>query len=180
MIAYNPRGVQEVNRMRKCKVCGAVINDGDGYFVTKKGDVCSSECHTEMFWSEKIDWAEDCRTEDEEPVFRFNGEHYVIGAEDAEGPFRGSAGRVFYVYYHVGPFAGKIFRTTNLWSQGKIPEKYQNELPDNASLMSTDDYHNFAKRGMIDGVPVVVFKNIIDGESKIGQWAELRFEQVSK
>lgn len=166
--------------MSKCVICGYEIQPGEGYFATPKGDVCSSECHTEAFWLQKVDWAEDCQTEEGEPVFRANGQHYVISAEDDGSFFKGHSGRLFYVYYHLGPFAGKIIRTTNLWSQGEVPEGFQNELYDNASLMSADQYTRFVAEGKLKDVPVVVFRNFVDGKYRTGQWAETRLVEVNK
>lgn len=164
--------------MSKCIVCGYEIHPGDGYFATKQGDVCSSECHTEAFWMQKIAWAEDCQTEEGEPVFRSNGHHYVISPEDDGSYFRGHSGSLHYVYYHTGPFAGTIVRTSNLWSQGDIPEEYQNDLPDNATLLTPGFYDKFVNEGKLKDVPVVVFKNIVEFEDLSGQWAEKRFVEV--
>lgn len=164
--------------MRKCKICGYEVPEGAPHYMTKRGIVCSEKCHTELFWEEKVIWAEDCRTEEEEPVFRFKGEHFVIAAEDEETSFRGGSGRLYYVYYCKGPFAGKIIKTTNLWSQGIVPEKYENLLPDNATLMEPSEYHNYVAEGWLQDVPVVVFKNNVAQEDRTGQWTEVRLVEV--
>ena len=104
----------EEEMMQKCRICGNIIQEGQPHFRVDGGKVCSSECYTEFFWIEKVEWSLDCRTDDQEPIFRYNGNHYVIGAEDIEGTFRGYSGQRHFIYYTSGPFAGQLFTTTNL------------------------------------------------------------------
>ena len=146
--------------MQKCRICGNIIQEGQPHFVVEGGAVCSSDCYTEMYWLEKVEWSLDCRTSEQEPVFRSKGLHYVIGAEDAEMTFRGYAGQRHFIYYMSGPFAGQLFTTTNLWGQGRIPENFSNELPDNARILTYNEY----KALVAQGVPVFEFRNNVDGK----------------
>mgnify|MGYP001075640171 CR=1 FL=1 len=70
-------------------------------------------------------------TEDGLMVARIDGEHYVIGPENTVG-FRGFSGRRFVIRFTVGPHAGEIVETTNLWHQGTISHGYEKILHDNA------------------------------------------------
>jgi hypothetical protein len=92
------------------------------------------------FWDEKIRWRDNGdRTPDEEPCVRTaNNGHYVIGFEDEMKGFRGFSGRLFYIQFTIGCFAGKIIKTTNLWAQGEIPLSYQKDLTPNARMLSED------------------------------------------
>lgn len=150
----------EEKLMWKCCVCGKSIKGDGPYFQSIRGLLCSEACHEHEFWKNKIEWALDCRTEVQEPVFRCNGEHYVIGAEDAKSIFRGHGGQRFFIYYVVGPFADKVFTTSNLWSQGKVPERYSNDLPDNAVILTESQLQYVISKG----VPVWSFVDRKFGE----------------
>jgi hypothetical protein len=52
---------------------------------------------------------------------------YTIENEDTEH-YRGFAGRRFVIRFHDG----RIVETTNLWSNGIIPEHFRDRLLDNA------------------------------------------------
>jgi len=62
---------------------------------------------------------------------RIDGEHYMIAREDATGAFRGHSGRKFTIRFDDG----RTVTTTNLWSQGTIPEEFKSDLPDNARFL---------------------------------------------
>ena len=83
-------------------------------------------CFTCQFWVEKMD--PDCR--DSPLTVRISGRHYRIGPERAEG-FRGYGGARFVIQFHDGRKAV----TTNLWSQGEIPEAFWALLPNNATFV---------------------------------------------
>ena len=63
---------------------------------------------------------------------RINGEHYVICNEfPPKGSPRGHSGRKFAIQFNDG----REVETTNLWSQGTIPDEFKDELPDNARFI---------------------------------------------
>lgn len=87
-------------------------------------------CHTCHFWIEKFGWTfepDQCR------AVRVNHKHYAVG-ENTDKGFRGFGGRAFRIRFH----SGSIVETTNLWSQGDIPERFWDRLPDNAVFEAVD------------------------------------------
>jgi hypothetical protein len=88
-------------------------------------------CHGCYFWHEKIHWmtsptdsARCVRTED----FK----HFTICDEKDTRGSRGHGGRAFIVTF----IDGRKVRTTNLWHQGTIPERFRNRLQPNATVCS--------------------------------------------
>lgn len=61
------------------------------------------------------------------------GEHFMIGDEERKhrGEMRGFAGRKFI----IEKLTGERIVTTNLWYQGKIPQRFRDKLPDNAKFI---------------------------------------------
>ena len=66
----------------------------------------------------------------EHSVAIIDGHHYVIEDENSVDPLRGFGGDKFTITFNDG----KVVITTNLWSQGKIPEDYVNLFPNNADF----------------------------------------------
>lgn len=91
-------------------------------------------CHDCYFWVAKIGI---------ERAVRVGHQHFMIG-ENFEGMgFRGYGGRNFRIYF----FEGRVVETNNLWSQGDIPERFWDRLPDNARLVSEDtEWEEIVKR----------------------------------
>lgn len=58
------------------------------------------------------------------------GNHYIIGSEEEDTPlkWRGHYGAYFKIRFNDG----REIETTNLWHQGKIPQRFKEKLPDNA------------------------------------------------
>lgn len=108
----------------RCKECGVRSTlswNGLKNYQLKQAGLCF-DCE---FWIRKIDW-------DVLNVVRVNHHHYHI-AEAAPGEyFRGHGGRSFRVYF----FDGRVVESQNVWSQGEIPERFWDRLPDNAELVS--------------------------------------------
>jgi hypothetical protein len=90
----------------------------------------SGLCWDCNFWYEKIILA------NYKQVARINGRHYVI--EDEAGDtifgFRGFNGQEFTIKF----FDGRVVKTTNLWFQGVIPERFRDRLPDNAEFVGIE------------------------------------------
>lgn len=79
-------------------------------------------------------WYEYVLRKDDDNVVRIDGVHYVIGPEDAPaGCSRGFGGRRFNIKFFKDDAATA---TTNLWHQGKIPDRFRDELPDNAEFVA--------------------------------------------
>jgi hypothetical protein len=117
--------------MLKCENCGKEIEKSNYMHYT----VCSNNCFTDMFWKDKIEIKDDPRT------VRINGQHFYIGKEDKKGnpEWRGFAGKLFIIKFNDR----RIVKTTNLWYNGTIPEKFRKELQDNAELMSCGKCKHF-------------------------------------
>lgn len=103
----------------RCEVCGKEI-ERSSY---ANAVLCSSECYTINFWNEKI------ALKDHKQVARINGVHYWI--EERETGFKGFDGAKHTIQFNDG----RIVETDNLWTQGAIPEKYREALPDNAKFI---------------------------------------------
>lgn len=86
-------------------------------------------CSTCYFWHEKLHWMAD-PADAERCVRTADFKHFTIGSEHEGGSFRGHAGRPFIVTFHDG----RTVRTTNLWHQGTIPERFRDRLTPNASV----------------------------------------------
>jgi len=106
----------------ECSICGKEIEKSKFYNAV----LCSDECFKKNFWNEKVDYMDD------ERVVRIDGYHYFIEPENDTGAFRGYGGSFFKIKF----FDGRIIETTNLWSQGKIPQEYRGILYDNAEFIS--------------------------------------------
>jgi len=85
------------------------------------GDNCF-EC---SFWLKKVELPQ----EDKSRQVIFSGQHYMIGVEDS-GPIKGFGGSKFIIFF----YDGRKVETSNLWSQGEIPERFRKMLLDNAHL----------------------------------------------
>lgn len=124
------------NRMKKCVICGKEY-EGQPYMGE---DICgSTECFRKNFWLEKVKWMEDGDRTREGICVRINGTHWHIDKQ-TDSVQRGCAGREYFVEFIVGPWAGKIFRTTNLWHQGEI-NYYKDQLIDNAIWRQREELH---------------------------------------
>lgn len=118
----------------KCSICKKEKDSED--FLNERLRICSTECFSDNFWNTKVECAENNdKTFDDLPVARINGEHYVLDNEDSINSFRGCAGQEFFIKFLSGEHKDKVFRTTNLWCQGTIPDEYKDALPDNAEFV---------------------------------------------
>lgn len=95
----------------------------DGHQPTAEDDAKSVEFIKE-FWDEKV------QSIDDENVARIGGGHYRIGDEHAYE--RGFGGTIYFIKFNDG----RLVRTSNLWSQGEIPEPLRPWLPDNAEFVT--------------------------------------------
>lgn len=111
----------------KCEICGKE-------FTNRRWNtlVCSDECFTDYYWLKRV------KDKENKNQVIINQTMYYIGREDACGD-RGFDGAVFYIHF----FDGRNIRTTNLWTNDKIPEKYREELPDNARWMTDEEIEKY-------------------------------------
>lgn len=100
----------------KCEVCGKEIEKSK--YTNKL--LCSDKCFTTNFWN-------DIATHKDEYLI-IKGSSYYVADENATGPFRGFGGRLS----KIKKYSGEIITTTNLWTQGNIPEEFREKIPDNA------------------------------------------------
>jgi len=89
------------------------------------------------FWEEKVRMKEAGDLAGDDPVARIDGNHYIVGKEDPNllNDQKGFGGRRFVIRWKSGPHRGKVIETTNLWHQGRIPERFRDKLPDNAEFV---------------------------------------------
>lgn len=104
-----------------CEKCGSI--DSPSNWIS--GTLIGNLCYTCSFWQARVYEKDDDRT------VRINGVHYQIGIESAHG-FRGFGGRQYKIKFPEG----RIVTTTNLWTQGEIPEIWKDQLPDNAEFIT--------------------------------------------
>lgn len=111
-----------------CVECGKLDNAAN--FLKSKADamVARSLCFTCLFWTEILEGLTN-----EPTAFRAKGQHWQIGDENAPrgSSYRGCGGAPFLVTFTDGR---PPRRTTNLWHQGDIPERFRERMPDNAIL----------------------------------------------
>lgn len=115
-------------RFVHCQWCGKHeelhwVKDVDDYLTE------TQLCFNCGFWLHYIMLAPVGRTEEGQRIARINGHHYVI-APDSPRPGLGDGfgGRRTTIRFHDG----MVVTTRNLWSQGEIPERFRDHLPDNA------------------------------------------------
>lgn len=113
--------------MVKCEICGKKIDKSR--FIGKI--LCSNKCFNISFWRKII-------AEKDKHII-IHGECYCDGGENSPGPFRGFSGRRFWIKFKDG----STLATNNLWYQGKIPDKFRDELPDTAEFYNPE-YIKFA------------------------------------
>jgi hypothetical protein len=108
-----------------CQCCGKT------YIKNLDRDVyLGANCFDCSFWLRKTDYPEDIS--DKRVVV--DGNHYMISAVTDTYP-QGFGGKLFIIQF----FDGRIIKTNNLWSQGTIPDRFREMLPDNAVFLSTED-----------------------------------------
>jgi hypothetical protein len=96
-----------------CPVCGKLAVP-----MYVNGE-CSNECFTKGFWQETLN----------DTAIIINGKCYHVGDEDDTSCFRGFGG----ARYKIQMNDGRIIETTNLWTNGIIPEEFAR--PDNAKFI---------------------------------------------
>lgn len=105
----------------KCCICGKEIEKSS--YSSLLPPLCDNrECFTEQFWQEIINdkyhlfinHRAYCASKEKNPVFKgFGGAKYKIRKLDT----------------------GEIIETDNLWTNGELPEKYWDQVKDNAEFI---------------------------------------------
>ena len=103
--------------MEKCKICGREMEhfpykDLEGNFY------CGDECHTIGFWNACLDGS----------AIIVNGICYHDGGNGrSENGFKGFGGNVYCI---KDLRTGEMWKTDNLWYNGKIPTNMRKDHPD--------------------------------------------------
>lgn len=110
-----------------CKVCG-ITEELHWDKRTETALLEHSMCFTCNFWREKVAIKDDPR------VARIDGVHFI--GEDGivqgiDSSFLGHGGSKFTIQFNDG----RKITTNNLWCQGRIPEIWKAQLPDNAKFL---------------------------------------------
>lgn len=90
----------------------------------------------DRFWEEKVSWLEHGnRTPTGQHCIRVEGHHFVAlpGIVKPEG-FMGHGGRIM----RWIDSEGFVHESNDVWSQGDIPERFRDRLPDNAWWLPVD------------------------------------------
>lgn len=126
-----------------CKYCGKA---DAAMYMDKVRDrmIAMSLCFTCNFWEE---WVERTEVEEDKPnIARINGNHYYIGDENSKSGFRGFGGTPHTIAFNDG----REVRTTNLWYQGEVPERFRERLPDNATFVARETEKRTSARFVLD------------------------------
>lgn len=115
----------------KCIICGKEISKS----MYNSNPLCSQECFSENFWNETL--ADKSRVIIDQDV-------YYVGEETNDRlAFRGFGGRAFYIKMikdNAIYSKGDVFKSTNLWSNGKIPSNRFNPDMNNAVFITKEEY----------------------------------------
>ncbi|MEU9849317.1 hypothetical protein [Streptomyces sp. NPDC047985] len=118
---------------------------------------CANEtCFDCRFWTEKIRWAEDGgqRPGDSRqapaPVARVNGLHFVIRPMNTTTPaqFLGFGGALWTFRFNDG----REITSNDVMTQGEIPERFRDRLPDNAVIVPQEQPESTARFGSFEGL----------------------------
>jgi hypothetical protein len=124
-MTWNPKGDQTTNFT--CRECGEW--HGREWVPEHAARLRKEQlCHHCYFWHEKIHWMANAK-DAARCVRTSDFIHFTIGDEQIRGS-RGHSGRPFIVTFRNG---GTV-RTTNLWFQGPIPERFRDRLTPNADV----------------------------------------------
>lgn len=117
---------------KRCKLCGCFYNENE-FDDCEIKDIMIQEhlCFTDAFWEEKFRIAD-------KNTFVVNHQRYhgsLIDKSQVKG-FVGCGGADFYVKYNDG----RVMHYNNVWFQGDIPKRWWNKIPNNAELITKEEY----------------------------------------
>lgn len=117
-----------------CKVCGVEHDTSHWIESTSKSLESKKLCFDCNFW---LEHAEKDKEVNKDKYVITGHEHYIIEIESDSSGFRGYGGAPFYIKFNDG----RIVKTTNLWCQGDIPERFWDIMPDNAMFLTKKQYN---------------------------------------
>lgn len=102
----------------ECALCGNTQVEQDFDWFGK--------CHRCHYWEDMVQY------KDEPSTAIIDGCHYSIGSDTTSNKiFKGHGGRMFVIEFNDG----RKVVTTDLWTQGSIPEKLRHKFPNNAKFL---------------------------------------------
>jgi len=115
-----------------CKECGQIDNPNN--WLGGEKIAATGHCFNCNFWAEYVE------RKDETNIVRAQHRHYVACEEASLGshPWKGFSGHRFKIRFNDG----REIETTNLWSQGVIPDRWRERLPDNAVFLEGMGRHD--------------------------------------
>lgn len=122
-----PQNTRKVFPVVTCRIC-STQEEAHYFEPTKSHMVLQSLCFHCLFWSDLI------KVADHPNMVRVKAVHYQVCGDEGGGraEFRGFGGRHFTIRFDDG----RTVQTNNLWCQGGIPERFRQELPDNARFVT--------------------------------------------
>ena len=106
---------------KRCTYCGKMFRQ-----LLRDDTPLKEHCYDCYFWLEKVNLAQHHLAR----RVIVKCEHYMIGENHSE-PFKGFGGRDFSIKF----YDGRDIKTSNLWYQGEIPERFKEFLSDNAEFV---------------------------------------------
>lgn len=111
-----------------CCKCGEVVDTSE-YMKNVASEMRERQlCHFCNFWKNHI---ENDATVNKDVFVIADGKHYIIGDENSRDYSRGFDGAKVTIKFKDG----RVIKSSNLWFQGDIPERFRNEMPDNAEIV---------------------------------------------
>ena len=111
-----------------CCKCGEVVDTSEYWEDVAQEMEGRQFCHSCNFWQNHI---ENDATVNKDVFVIADGVHYIIGDENSTDYFRGFGGAKVTINFKDG----RVVKSSNLWCQGNIPERFRNEMPDNAEIV---------------------------------------------
>lgn len=102
----------------RCSECDQWIECCYSFPPMREHNACLSCAH----------WLDLLRLVNDPNSVRVDGGHYLMYPSGGSGGMRGFGGRMFAITFNDG----RTVTCNNLWSQGAIPERFRDRLPDNA------------------------------------------------
>ena len=112
----------------KCSICGKTEDTSKFIEPMAEQLIKTKLCFSCNFWTEQH--ALDVHERKEHGYAIIDGAHYVL-KPSAKSGFIGFAGRKFIIKFHDGA----IVECNNLWHQGKVPQQFEDIMPDNAVFL---------------------------------------------
>lgn len=115
--------LQEIEAKGECVVCSAYLYDN--YIEPTKTEIQNKKtCFSCLYWQNLMDNPKG---------IVIDGRHYIVGDPIASpNHCKGHAGRRFIIEM----LDGTTVSTDNLWSQGYVPLRFRDQLPDSARFVS--------------------------------------------